>query len=74
MIAENTLLQNRYLVVRLIAHGGMGAVYLARDQRLHSDIALKETFFFDNRLLFIETRIETGFNKRMQWRPLSSLI
>ena len=47
MLATDTLLQNRYLVVRPIGKGGMGAVYLAKDQRLRSTVALKETFFED---------------------------
>jgi serine/threonine protein kinase len=51
MLAPNTVLQNRYLIVRLLAQGGMGAVYLAKDQRLRSDVALKETYFADDRLL-----------------------
>src|SRR5918911_1837474 len=44
MLEPNTLLQNRYLVVRSIGAGGMGAVYEAVDQRLRSTVALKETF------------------------------
>lgn len=49
MLAPNTLLQNRYLIVRPIAQGGMGAVYMARDERLHSTVAIKETLFADER-------------------------
>jgi serine/threonine protein kinase len=45
MIAPNTLLQNRYLVLNQIGQGGMGAVYVATDQRFGSTVALKETFF-----------------------------
>ena len=50
MLAPNTLLQNRYLIVRPIGHGGMGAIYLARDERLAHTVALKETFFSDERM------------------------
>jgi serine/threonine protein kinase len=50
MLAPDTLLQNRYLIVRPIGQGGMGAVYLAVDQRLGNTIALKETFFNDEYL------------------------
>src|ERR687885_2994845 len=47
MIAPNTLLQNRYLVLNQIGEGGMGAVYIATDQRFGSTVALKETLFDD---------------------------
>ncbi|HJU53904.1 MAG TPA: protein kinase [Pyrinomonadaceae bacterium] len=50
MIAPNTLLQNRYLVQHQIGQGGMGAVYVATDQRFGSTVALKETFFDDPNL------------------------
>jgi serine/threonine protein kinase len=47
MLESGILLQNRYEIIQPIGKGGMGAVYLARDQRLGNTIALKETFFND---------------------------
>src|SRR5438876_7098003 len=42
-LPSGTLLQNRYLVERLLGGGGMGMVYLARDQRLSNrPCAVKE--------------------------------
>ncbi|MGB9179587.1 MAG: protein kinase, partial [Pyrinomonadaceae bacterium] len=50
MLAPDTLLQNRYLIVRQLGQGGMVTVYEAVDQRLDTTVALKETFFSDERL------------------------
>ena len=50
MLARDTLLQNRYRVVRLLAEGGMGAVYEAVDERLGNVVALKKTFFSDEQM------------------------
>jgi serine/threonine protein kinase len=43
MLAPNTLINNRYLVVRQIGQGGMGAIYEAIDQHLGNRVALKQT-------------------------------
>ena len=51
MLVAGTILQNRYEVIKPIGQGGMGAVYMARDQRLGNTVALKETFFLDTFLL-----------------------
>jgi serine/threonine protein kinase len=43
MLPANTILQNRYRIVRQLGRGGMGVVYEAVDQRLSSIVAIKET-------------------------------
>ena len=47
MIKAGTILQNRYQIQEQIGAGGMGAVYLATDQRFGSLLAIKENFFTD---------------------------
>jgi serine/threonine protein kinase len=49
-LSPDDILQNRYVIVNLIARGGMGAVYQALDQRLGSMVALKQNTVNDARL------------------------
>src|SRR3954466_1236855 len=51
MIEPGTLLQNRYRVARQIGSGGMGAGYVATDERFDSTVAIKQTFFSDDPVL-----------------------
>ncbi len=44
MLSPDTILQNRYRIIRELRHGGMGTVYEALDQRTNCLVALKEMF------------------------------
>src|SRR5262245_35261519 len=50
MLAPNTLLQGRYLVMRLLGQGGMGAVYQATYRKCGNAVAMKETCYNDLQL------------------------
>ncbi len=47
MIKEGEVLQERYRIGKQIGQGGMGAVYIATDERFGSTVAIKETLFTD---------------------------
>jgi len=42
MLNNGSILQNRYKIMKILGYGGMGAVYLAEDQRLPTKWAVKE--------------------------------
>ena len=48
MIEPGKVLQQRYRIVRQIGQGGMGAVYIATDERFGSVVAIKETLCMDD--------------------------
>ncbi len=64
ILLPNTLLQNRYLIIDMIARGGMGSVYEAIDQRLDTRVALKQ-------ILVTEPDLRDWFNREA--RLLASL-
>lgn len=48
MIEAGKLLQQRYRIDKQIGQGGMGAVYVATDERFGSTVAIKETLCMDD--------------------------
>ncbi len=44
-LPEDTILENRYRIDRLLGQGGMGAIYRGFDTRLNRRVAIKENFF-----------------------------
>lgn len=46
-LAANSLLHNRYQILRALNQGGMGAVYVALDTSLNKRVAIKESFSND---------------------------
>lgn len=47
----NTLLQNRYHIINQIGKGGMGTVYVAKDENLGITVAVKQNLFTEQRLI-----------------------
>ncbi|HLM62279.1 MAG TPA: serine/threonine-protein kinase, partial [Pyrinomonadaceae bacterium] len=50
LLTPGRILRDRYKILDMIGHGGMGAVYLADDLLTDENIAVKQTFYNDEEL------------------------
>lgn len=61
-----TLLQNRYKILNTIGRGGMGAVYLALDQRLGNKVAIKQILINGSVSFGTRELLKNAFEKEAQ--------
>jgi serine/threonine protein kinase len=59
LLQPNMLIQGRYQVIQMVGRGGMGAVYRARDLRLNTVVAIKQT-------LLSGAQIDQAFEREAQ--------
>ncbi len=72
MLPPDTVLQNRYRIVRQLGRGGMGAVYEAVDQRLSNIVAIKETLITSEEARYAFER-EASLLANLRHRSLPSV-
>ncbi|MDQ3818801.1 MAG: bifunctional serine/threonine-protein kinase/formylglycine-generating enzyme family protein [Acidobacteriota bacterium] len=74
MLPPNTILQNRYRVVRQLGRGGIGTVYEAFDQRVNALVALKETVRASDDATRREFEREAGLLANLQHQALPKVM
>jgi formylglycine-generating enzyme required for sulfatase activity/predicted Ser/Thr protein kinase len=74
MLSPNTILQNRYRVIRQLGRGGMGTVYEALDERVQAIVAVKETQLAGDDRARREFKREAGLLANLQHQALPKVM
>lgn len=74
MLAPNTILQNRYRIIRQLGRGGIGTVYEALDSRVNAIVALKETQLAKDDRARREFEREAGLLANLQHQSLPKVM
>ena len=74
MLSPNTILQNRYRIIRQLGRGGIGTVYEALDQRVNAVVALKETSVMNDDRSRREFEREAGLLANLQHQALPKVM
>src|SRR3954471_24174065 len=74
MLCPNTILQNRYRIIRQLGRGGIGIVYEALDQRVNAIVALKETQLAKDDTARREFEREAGLLANLQHQALPKVM
>ena len=73
MLAQDSILENRYRIIGLLGQGGMGAIYEAEDFNLSKPVAIKENFALTEQLRYAFTR-EAKLLANLRHRALPQVI
>jgi eukaryotic-like serine/threonine-protein kinase len=74
MLAPNTILQNRYRIMRQLGRGGIGVVYEALDKRVNAIVAIKETQLAKDDTARREFEREAGLLANLQHQSLPKVM
>jgi predicted Ser/Thr protein kinase len=74
MGTQVTLLKGRYSIIKLLGRGGMGEVFLAEDQLLSRNVAVKKVLYSGNEFLFKAAEKEAMVLARLQHQGLPKVL
>ena len=74
MEPQDTLLNGRYSIIKMLGRGGMGEVFLAEDKLLSRHVAVKKVIYSGNEFLFKAAEKEAMVLARLQHQGLPKVL